>query len=500
MIVEILLLLSVVLLYWWKFVHKSKVQEMYSKFPGPKPYPILGNILEFNYPKEEITETFKRLSFQYGPVYLLVVGQEHIVCIRDPKLLETVFNNSNAVIDKAPMYEMLHPIVNQGLFTSKGEQWIKQRRLLTPAFHVKVLENFITIFEKNGAILVENLLKNKDKEFDLMPLVSPCSLDIICETAMGFKVNAQQGDSKYLEALDEVSEIVANRNFNFLQRSFLFPLLPTGRRLRKLLAYFHGVTSNIVQERKIQYSTNGDNSDSEGSPADTGYETKKKKKPFLDLLLEYNMGGAGFTDEDLKMQVNTFMFAGRDTVQSAISFALYCLSQNPSVQEKAYKEVMDILQDDDRDATFQDLQNMKYLDKVIKETLRIYPPAQFVARNASEDLDLKNGYVIPKNSSVMVLIEAMNYDPELYPDPLKFDPERFGRKNFHPFSYIPFGVGLRSCIGQRFAILAIKSVISRVLRKIELFPSDKPLVMGFYVVLRSTTGVHLKVKPRDRLK
>jgi len=139
---------------------------------------------------------------------------------------------------------------------------------------------------------------------------------------------------------------------------------------------------------------------------------------------------------------------------------------------------------------------MKYLDLVIKEVLRLYPPASIIARNIDEDLNYK-GNIIPKDTIVTLLIYGINRDPDYYKDPEAFKPERFldtGGKN--PFSYIPFSAGPRNCIGQKYAILELKSVISKLLMHFEVLPADPPhkLLLCNEVVLKSKNGVHIQLK------
>ncbi|XP_046688945.1 LOW QUALITY PROTEIN: probable cytochrome P450 4d14, partial [Homalodisca vitripennis] len=191
-----------------------------------------------------------------------------------------------------------------------------------------------------------------------------------------------------------------------------------------------------------------------------------------------------------------FLFQGYDTSQTAMSLTLYCLSHHPEIQERVYQEIRQIFGESDRDATYQDLQEMRYLENVIKESLRMYPLTGFIARVCCEEITLKSGYVIPKNTSVVILMEAICHDPQVYPDPYTFDPNRWEKKSSH-YSYLHFGAGIRNCIGQRFAMLEMKSVLSRVLRNYRFLPSDIPLDLKYYIVVKSVSGVNIRIEPRD---
>uniref|UniRef100_A0A1B6MFJ7 Cytochrome P450 n=1 Tax=Graphocephala atropunctata TaxID=36148 RepID=A0A1B6MFJ7_9HEMI len=492
MLIELIILVTLIVTLR-KVFFKSRAEKLYAKIPGPRPYPIIGNMFHFNYPKEEPTDTLRKLSYKYGPVYLLRLGRETIVCVRDPGDVEVVLSNYK-LINKPDSYKVFHPWVNQGLFTSSGEDWRKQRKLLTPAFHVSVLQSFIPSFERCAVLLIDNLSKMAGKDFDVSQPLARCSLDIICETAMGLETNVQtEKKSTILDSIDELTEIMTHRSFSLLQSSFLFPLLKIGRRHDRLVDYLHGVTEGMIKKRREKVLATSEGL--KNADIDIGI---KQKKPFLDLVLEYSMNGAGMTDLEIRQQVDTFMVAGYDTSQTAMSFTLYCLSHHPAIQERVYQEIVHIFGDSDRDATYQDLQEMKYLENVIKESMRVYPVSRFIARVCCEDITLKSGYVIPENSIVVVLTEAMYHDPAVNPDPHTFNPDRF-EKSISLYTYLHFGAGPRNCVGQKFAMLEMKSVLSRVIRTFRILPSDIPLDLKHYIVLKSSTGVNIRIEPRHRV-
>ncbi|KAG8325899.1 heme binding [Homalodisca vitripennis] len=179
MLVE-LVILAVLIVMLRKYLFKSRAEKLYEKIPGPKPYPIVGNLFYFNHAKEDPIITLKNFSKQYGPVYYMRMCSENVVCIRNTSDVEVVLSN-NAMVNKPDGNKVLFPVVNQGLFTSSGEEWRKQRRFLTPAFHVSVLQSFISYFEKSAILLVKNLSEMVGKEFDVTKLMSLCSFDIICD-------------------------------------------------------------------------------------------------------------------------------------------------------------------------------------------------------------------------------------------------------------------------------------------------------------------------------
>lgn len=192
-------------------------------------------------------------------------------------------------------------------------------------------------------------------------------------------------------------------------------------------------------------------------------------------------------------------FQGHDTTTSGLSFTCYCISQNPRVQEKLYQEQKSIFGDDlNRHPTNTDLNDMKYLEAVIKEALRLYPSVPIIGRKLYEDRKIGD-YFIPKNTSVLIGIMHMQRSAKLFEDPLSFKPERFETKiqdHKSAYNWIAFSAGSRNCIGQKFAMMELKVVLSSIIKKFKLLPSNiEPILCGD-LVLRSENGVHIGFLPR----
>ncbi|GIX85773.1 cytochrome P450 4c3 [Caerostris darwini] len=199
----------------------------------------------------------------------------------------------------------------------------------------------------------------------------------------------------------------------------------------------------------------------------------------MDILLEHNIETKELTEEDIREEVDTFAFEGHDTISMGMSWSLYLIGLHRDIQKKIHEELDQIFCDDvERPTDEVDLKNLQYLDLVLKESQRLFPSVPTIAIRVSEDTNIC-GYPIPKGANCGVFVYGLHRDESVFPNPEKFDPDRFLPKNCvnrHPYAYIPFSAGPRNCIGQRFAVMEEKIVLSAILRKYSiesLDPRDK---------------------------
>ncbi|XP_074031180.1 cytochrome P450 4c3 isoform X2 [Leptinotarsa decemlineata] len=493
-----LFILVMVFLSFPVVYHYSKRNSKYLRnLPGPKPNMFVGNWIDFFGTTEEFLSTLMLYLKKYGPHIKVYNGPiSTAVVSADEKFIE-FFLSSPKLIDKADEYSFLHNWLGLGLLTSTGLKWKKRRKMLTPAFHFSILESFVDVFESVGDIFMKKLEEHVGKaSFDIYPLVSLCTLDIICEAAMGVSINAQENShSEYVRSVKEICAIVISRIFSPLDPR-LYPLTWTSIREKIAVKKLHAHTNFIIERRMKEVAVNG---------IDDGIDDvgRKKKLAFLDMLLKSSVDGQSLSMADIREEVDTFMFEGHDTTSSAISFAIYCLAAHPEVQKKALEEQKHLFGNlKEVRPKAQDLNNMKYLELVIKEVLRLYPSVPFLGRKIPEDFEW-GGTIYPKGVNILLLIFASHRSPNYFPEPLKFIPERF--ENYdekRPYLYVPFSAGPRNCIGQKFAMLEMKSTISKVLRHFEILPAtpEHKLKLAPETILVSKNGVCISLRKRFELE
>ncbi|XP_063012090.1 cytochrome P450 4V2 isoform X1 [Melospiza melodia melodia] len=479
-------------------------RRMLKSIPGASPcYPVLGNALLFERKGEDFFKQieFYTEKFRSWPLFKLWIGPVPVIFLYHPDSVEAILNNSKH-IEKSYLYKFLHPWLGTGLLTSTGDKWRSRRKMITPTFHFAILSDFLEVMNEQGNILVKKLEKHVDKEpFNVFMDITLCALDIICETAMGRNVGAQKNkDSDYVSAIYRMGDLIQRRQMSpWLWPDFLYVLFKQGREHNRKLNILHNFTDMVIAEKAEELkNTQQKKHDNDGNSEESG---SKKRKAFLDMLLNATDDeGKKLSYRDIREEVDTFMFEGHDTTAAAMNWVLYLLGRNPEVQKKVHRELDEVFDNTERPVTTEDLKNLRYLECVVKEALRLYPSVPMFARSLREDCCIR-GYQIPRGANVLVLTYALHRDPEVFPDPEEFRPERFfpeNSKGRHPYAYVPFSAGPRNCIGQRFAQMEEKTLLALILRRFWVESCQKPEELGLCgeLILRPNKGIWIKLKSR----
>ncbi|KAB7505396.1 hypothetical protein Anas_02225 [Armadillidium nasatum] len=267
----------------------------------------------------------------------------------------------------------------------RGSLWHMRRKMLTPAFHFKILEEFIEVFNQQSQKFVNKLQKYSDgKPFNIFPLITLATLDIILETAMGRSINAQDNpQSEYVKAVYDMGRIIMVRFARpWLQLDFIFKRTQWGRLERKSLEFLHKFSLDTIRERRKEYKRLKNQKEAK----ENEIPGKKKRQAFLDLLIEYSEQNEFLTEENIREEVDTFMFEGHDTTAAGINWTIYLLGRYPEIQEKVYKELESIFRKSERPASYDDIREMNYLECCIKESLRLLPSVPYFSRCLTEDM------------------------------------------------------------------------------------------------------------------
>ncbi|KAJ8968358.1 hypothetical protein NQ317_000089, partial [Molorchus minor] len=520
MLLECLAILigSVGIVYSLKYLKNSfRSKKLIWMLPGPKKDPLLGHLKEFLLCDDAtLFRKLRKWAREFYPVYnlcpsmLVIAG--NISGAEDFELVASTTKN----IGKGPIYTVFDRWLGNGLLTSTGEHWQTRRKILTPAFHFKILQQFVTIFNKETNNLVEVLRKECNKpETNIMPFITQFTLYSINETSMGVKLRSDnEEDKSYCSAVHKIGHLMYQRVIKpwlYFHIPYYY-MIPSGIEERSLIKHLHNFTNKVIKERSQNFKKFE-------LPEDTDFNySQTKKMAMLDILLNAKENGL-VDDEGIQNEVNTFMFEahrafvsglfymrskgqlgvyGHDTTSMAICFTIMLLASHRDVQELILQEINQILGESNDQPTFNELQELKYLERCIKECLRIYPSVPFLSRVLEEDVVTSVGYTLPKGAIINIHIYDIHRDPKVYPDPEKFDPDRFlpeNCQNRHPFAYGKLWdlskVVISHFVSQRFAILEMKAVLCGILRNFILEPVDTPETINLVpaIVLRPEGGV-----------
>lgn len=363
-------------------------------------------------------------------------------------------------------------LVGNGLLTSEGEEWKRQRRLSSPAFHRERIANYATTMVEYTKRLMSNW-RNAELR-DIHSDVTRLTLEIVVRCLFNADVSGDAG-----EVGTTLKKLVKPFSSQATLKWILNNRLPTPYHLQfhRLAKRIDRVVYRIIAERHASGRDEGD---------------------LLSMLLAaHDEDGSAMKDEQLRDEVMTLFLAGHETTALTLAWTWYLLGNNPDAEEKFHAEVDEVL--GRRDATFADLPRLKYTEQVVKESMRLYPPAYGLGREAIEDCEI-GGYQVPAGTQVFMFQWATHRDARFFDDPLKFRPERWTEEfevRLPKYAYFPFGGGPRACIGASFAMMEIILVMATIGQQFRLqLVDDRPLTILPAMSLRPKEGV--KVIVRDR--
>ena len=404
---------------------------------------------------------------QYGDVVSWRTAHVRIYLLSDPADIETVLVTRNRSFIKGRGLQANRKLFGNGLLTSEGELWLRQRRLIQPAFQRERVAGAAPAMVSCAAGMLDGWRDGdtRDVHRDLMRL----SLEIAGRTLFGVSLESQADHVEGALALLVDAGQSMRRLFPFLR------YLPTAanRSYARAVRDLDRVVYGIIERRRSDPGASQDD--------------------LLSRLIRARYeDGSGMTDRQLRDEAITLLLAGHVTTAIALSWTAYLLAQHPEIQERMHAELDAVLAG--RLPTVEDLPHLPYTERVVRESLRLYPPAWIMPRIAIEDCEI-HGYRIRKGASVLVSQWIVHRNPRFYADPLRFDPDRwteqFARSLPH-FAYFPFGAGPRICIGNSFALMEASLILAAMGQRFRLRPANSaPVEPLAAITLRPKGGVWL---------
>lgn len=424
-----------------------------------------------------------RYESGYRILNLLFIKQVYIC---HPVFIQKLMNDSEN-INKSELYVGFKDWIGNSVLMRNGDEYKERMKILSPFFRSKVLYSFIPLIEKIARKIFQDIKGYKDDVL-ILPLMKKHTFDMLYETILGIEENSplKKNRSEYAKVLMATLYPVLNRAANFfLSFDTIFYLTRIGKKFKTNKARLREITKEIVKE-KLRLKNN---------MIGNIEEQEVKKISFLDVLLQSMNNKEEIVIERVYEDIELMLFAGFDTISLTTCWSLYLLGQHPDIQKRVKEEISAIFGDDtDRSITIDDLREMKYLECVVKETLRLFPPVPFISRKANKPISFDDE-VFTEDWTYVISIFHLHRNPYIYENPESFIPDRFLPENSinrNPYAFIPFSGGSRICLGHRLAMLEIKIILSTILRSSSIQCVDEMLTLFFRISLNPNRPFRLK--------
>ena len=442
--------------------------------PGPRGLPVVGVSFEL---LRDPLGLLTRIAKRYGDISYIPLFLQSRIQITHPDLIEDLFVRQPQKFDKGPGLKIAaERLLGNGLLTSEGDAWRRQRRLAQPAFHRNRIAGY-------ARTMVEQTLAHitgwrdgdaRDMSEEMMGL----TLVIAVKTLFGTEFTHEA------KPVGDAVTLLMRYQLRRLRSPVKTPAnwpLPSHRRADRAYRYLDSLVYGIIDNRKKQREA--------GAP---------EGDDFLSMLMSsMDEDGSRMSPKQLRDEVMTLFIAGHETTAVTLGWALHLVAQNPRVEEKLVAELRGVLKG--RGVEIEDLPRMPYLDAVIKEVLRLYPAAYIVQRTSIEPIDL-GGYHFPEGTTILMPQWVVHHDPRYFDAPEEFRPERWLdglADRLPPYAYFPFVGGPRRCIGQAFALTEAAVVFATLLQRFRFVEATgTKIVPEPLVTLRARGGVPMTLHAR----
>lgn len=505
--ISVFLILGVGVVLLYRYISNLYLQFERDGIPGPKPTFFIGNLRDFV--NVDPLQKFVELTKRYGKVFGYYEGLTPSIVVSDPVLIEQILVKHFKHFDGRPnSYPLLHGAETLALQNINGAVWKQQRDALAPVFNSSSIAQMLPRIQRSAESYVQNLGRAQAEHpegFDVRELNQRYCLDSFMAATFEEEMqqSVTQADRDLFRVYMDASLYSASPENPVCGLARVYPALTSLLRLfdnhhRRLLHALTQRTAEFIQEERLT-------------------QALESKTPGAGSLLRYlvsahvalrdhanNTVHVPLTDVQVHAHLVELLGGGLGTSLSTLHFCLYCLARHARAQEKLRQEV-DATCPPHEHITLNHMHSMEFLDMFLNETLRHFPVAPGVARTCAEDCTV-GGYHFRKGTVVRLLGSVQYMDPEVFPDPQDFRPERFSkaeREKRHVYTWFPFGSGPRMCVAKRLGVLQVKMALVRLLQNYEVRTTSRtqtPLPTALRPFLTPTGPVHLAFVSRDRAK
>lgn len=442
--------------------------------PGPRGLEVFQAVYRS---RMNILEALRGVIREYGDIVSYKISDLDVYIVTRPEDVQHVLQTNHRNYKKAITYQALRPVLGNGLLLSEGDFWLRQRRLVAPMFHREQVRRFAEIMVEESHEVVDELARAAEagREVDIAAMMSRLTLAIVGRVL--FNRDIGRRSDAIGEAMTELFRD-ANRRITSLWSIPLEVPTPHNMKMRGYISQLEDLVDEMIDARR-------------------GREAEYEDLLSMLLLAEDEETGERMTAKQVRDEVMTFVLAGHETTSNALGWTFMLLSEHPVVRRKLQAE-LDQQWDDERDPVEQ-VQELTYLEMVLDESMRLYPPAWTIEREPIEDDEIR-GYHIPKGCVLVTSPYLVHQNPDVWDNPQGFDPERFApdkRDEYHRYAHFPFGGGPRKCVGADFAIMEAKLILAEVLRRFDLnLAGYAEVELEANVTLHPLDGLPMKVEKR----
>ncbi|XP_033120772.1 cytochrome P450 3A56-like [Anneissia japonica] len=504
-----LILIGVSVLWYiyatWTFSTFTKLN-----IPGPKPTAYFGNMMQLFNIQKGLQNVQQELIEQYGKVVGCYTLRSPVMFVADPDLINRILIKDFDKFQSHKKSLLKSGLGEDSLLTLHGDRWKYVRGILSPSFTSGKLKKMTPLMNEGGTNMLTKLQEKvaNGEDIETKELFGNYVMEVVATCLFGLKLDPNGNDiekfAKYAKRAFTTNpgSLAIMLTLFFPWTAHIFNFFNVGLLSKDILDFFRDTVEQVLKMRQEEESSSRVDFvqimlNAHKAKPDEDFE----KDEYAGYNVKAEKATKPLTSDEIMAQALTFFMAGYETTSTTLCYASYSLATHPEIQTQLIEEVDDVTRGDDN-VTLEFLNKMPYLNKVVFEVLRLYPPAIYVERQCNETCTI-NGVTFPKDVQVFLAVWTVHREPEYYPDPETFDPERFSSEEIkkRPQStFLSFGGGPRVCIGQRFSLVEIKIALIRILQKYRLETSAKteiPPSLGKTGILAPVNGVTLKAVLRS---
>lgn len=432
------------------------------KYTYPKQLSIVRFLLKAESIRKNPIPFHKKFFDQFGDTFSLKIGRtKHVILSRDNVVAEYILQKNQKNYQKSELQtKFVSKYLGKGLLTVNGDFWLKQRRLIQPAFHKQKMNQLVENMEKTITAELHNIPEGNPTP--LFPIMNQLAFNVVAKSL--FQISANEEKLNRLKIIITKVQEFLIKEIRLPYKAFWFKLSGQIKKHQELALESDAIIKEIVEDR-IKSGT--------------------KQNDLLDMLLEtrYEDTGQGMSMQQLIDEIKILFIAGHETSANAMTFTLHLLGNHADIQQKVFEELIEI-QSQTNDVVEQ-LQKMTYTNAVINESMRLYPPAWITDRENIED-DTLLGYHIKEKTLIGVSFYELHRNPKYWENPDQFHPERFlGEQKKESYKYFyPFGAGPRMCIGLGFAMYEMSLTLAHIIKKYKVTSQNKDIQINPLITLK----------------